>query len=659
MGGIATPEEAAKFVPNERSVLDGPAPGPVQTAVDWVKGAPKRVIAAVKGNAAIPDLPEFRSIIGEGLDAGDGRYAQAGSAMALARSPEEQRRVIQKAFPEAVFAHDANGNDVVNIGGKFAYVNKPGFSGQDVGQGIAQTAIAAAPAILGGTVLGKVLGPTIGGAIGEGLGVGGASLAQDALFGATTGDKIKFNTQRAATDAGYGGAFGLAGRALSMPFRRNLPAIDRQNTARGLPSPVTLTTAQATRDPSALAFEAQARAGQAGDPARAALDNAGTAQQAALRGNIPAIQTQLSGQQPLAAGQGAADAQAALLAQRNAMHGDVNAVYDAARNSGRAYVGMGTVDALGQQLQRATRDFDVAGMPAAQRVLSQYTDAAAQFRQGGATGVSVDALERWRSRAVAARQDAQTTPATATAIGRMIDTYDASIDGAFRQALIRGDTATIDSWQNARQLRARFGAIFERDDIVNTLTARMRDGSQRMVVSPDEAVNYIFGRSNVGARAGLERDLNKLRDTLGADSPEWGNIRQEAFLRLLGENNAEAAANNAGRAAFPAAFAGRLAAAERDAPAVMRVLFGPDMPTLTQLAATASNVARSPATVGAGRLDQMLNSLGWLGPGAKGVVQRALKWPIEGVNSVKASTAAAGVIPRRIPGPFGLPVGAP
>src|SRR3546814_8121064 len=61
----------------------------------------------------------------------------------------------------------------------------------------------------------------------------------------------------------------------------------------------------------------------------------------------------------------------------------------------------------------------------------------------------------------------------------------------------------------------------------------MKDGSRRLVVGADEAVNYIFGRGRIGATNGLGRDLRKLREVLGPDSKEWKMVREEAFLRLF------------------------------------------------------------------------------------------------------------------------------
>src|SRR3546814_13939592 len=96
------------------------------------------------------------------------------------------------------------------------------------------------------------------------------------------------------------------------------------------------------------------------------------------------------------------------------------------------------------------------------------------------------------------------------------------MDSQFKNALLSGDEEALNLWRAARTKRAQFGRTFEQDDAVNTLTATMKDGSRRLVVGADEAVNYIFGRGRIGATNGLGRDLRKLREVLGPDSKEIG-----------------------------------------------------------------------------------------------------------------------------------------
>src|SRR3546814_9297225 len=114
----------------------------------------------------------------------------------------------------------------------------------------------------------------------------------------------------------------------------------------------------------------------------------------------------------------------------------------------------------------------------------------------------------------------------------MVRTYDDVMESQFKQALLSGDEEALSLWRAARSKRAQFGRVFEQDDAVNTLTATMKDGSRRLVVGEDEAVNYIFGRGKIGASNGLARDLRKLKQVLGENSPEWKKIREEAILRL-------------------------------------------------------------------------------------------------------------------------------
>ncbi|CAN0442649.1 unnamed protein product, partial [Ectocarpus sp. 13 AM-2016] len=70
----------------------------------------------------------------------------------------------------------------------------------------------------------------------------------------------------------------------------DVAAAARQAEAQTLPSPVTLSGAQASRNPTAMALESEAKKGVLGPENQSLLLDTQAQQQAALRGNIPAIQ---------------------------------------------------------------------------------------------------------------------------------------------------------------------------------------------------------------------------------------------------------------------------------------------------------------------------------------------------------------------------------
>ena len=49
---------------------------------------------------------------------------------------------------------------------------------------------------------------------------------------------------------------------------------------------------------------------------------------------------------------------------------------------------------------------------------------------------------------------------------------------------------------------------------------------------PEEVVNYLFGTAKLGRKKDAARAVAKIRNIVGRDSPEFGSLRQAAFLRL-------------------------------------------------------------------------------------------------------------------------------
>jgi hypothetical protein len=83
--------------------------------------------------------------------------------------------------------------------------------------------------------------------------------------------------------------------------------------------------------------------------------------------------------------------------------------------------------------------------------------------------------------------------------------------------------------------RAAMGKLFEGDDLIEALTERVqRGGGSTLKVDPEEATNYILGRSALGflGKRNLGRDLKRLQGVLGKDSDEWNALRSEAFMRI-------------------------------------------------------------------------------------------------------------------------------
>ncbi|NIA67913.1 hypothetical protein HBA54_04845 [Pelagibius litoralis] len=630
------------------------------------------------------------------------------SGLALARDPQGQINIIREQFPEARFSEDRFGNPIVRIGDERFYVNRSGFSGQDARGLIAEGGILAGTmnpaARAGGVVAGG-----IGRLTGAGAGGFAGSVVQDlAARGAGSGQQVDLGraAMTGATGMGFEGALmalqripglravfgspalyrqgsGLTDRGrnilrdsginpdeISPAMADQLSAIARQTDdvaaaarqaeAQTLPNPVSLTGAQAARNPTAMALEGEAKKGVLGQEAQSLLLDTQAQQQAALRGNIPAIQSRLSGGQAQVAqpGQGAAGVQDSLVAQREAARRGVDQAYDTARAASEtapAFFGGQAVSDLGRTMRQAVQSYDpqqFANMANLLKSFDQITKAAPGTR---VSGVNLNALEAWRRRATTSAGGAASKQ-EAAGIRAMIRQYDDALEGQLKDALLSGDEATIQLWKTARSARSRFGQIFEQDDVVKELTAPMRDGSRRLAVGPDDAVNYVFGRSGIGAKKGLERDLVKLRDTLGPDSAEWNAIREEAFLRLFRNQPSL----EAGGVFNAQAFSKELTKALTDSSAAMRVLFSNQEKALMRtLSRTAINMNTTPAIAananpsGTAFAARLTDAFGPLGRRVQGYVANVLAGSRRGAAMRELTRSTAGNIPR-LPSP-GVP----
>lgn len=121
------------------------------------------------------------------------------------------------------------------------------------------------------------------------------------------------------------------------------------------------------------------------------------------------------------------------------------------------------------------------------------------------------------------------------------------IDEALEQGLLAGDEAVIDAFRTARREYAGFADRFKRKDLVGLLVRRDPGRGNELKVDPSQAVNAIFGTADTGMvkKGDLNRDLTRMRELLGADSPVWNDLRQEAWMKIA--NRAQTGSGPTGR----------------------------------------------------------------------------------------------------------------
>jgi len=251
-------------------------------------------------------------------------------------------------------------------------------------------------------------------------------------------------------------------------------------------------------------------------------------------------------------GQAGAMASERLNAQFDQARAGVRQAYDTARaaNPEQAQLSRDAFPQMVANIREAVRDFHPESVPRVARELASLDRTS--------TPTARDLFDL-RSRLTALR--ASNDPVEATAAARAVNALDAEIGAAVEQGRMTGDPQVVDLWRNAIGARREMGRTFEGGDLVQTLTERSRyGGDMTNAIAPEDASNAILGRNGMPVRSNAVRDLTRLRDQLGADSPEWRGIQREAQARILGRD--------AGSERFGQAWV----AFERDNPELARLL---------------------------------------------------------------------------------------
>lgn len=396
----------------------------------------------------------------------------------------------------------------------------------------------------GQRVQGAVEGGLLGAGIGAAAPVAGAMASpviralQDLL---PAGSKALPAAQEAASALGPGwSGIGADARqsALDAIKRGAHPAdATMMATAKTLPVPVPMSVGQITGEPGQQLAENMALRGARGQDAGIYARDFQMQQQAALRGNVDAIRTGMAGETAPPPGAGGAMVSDALNARYAAAKAGVDAAYDTARAGAPARMPAYDAQALYGNVRSAVADFDPLNIPRVARELGNLQDLT--------TAGDPEATQLFQARTRLSQLRASNDPVERAAAARAVKAFDTTISDHLSDDLFHGDPQTVANWRAAIAQRRGFGQLFQGNDLIQRLTSREPIGGQmQLSVDPHDATNYILGRSGLGfvGRQGLYRDLGRLRDTLGTDSPGWNALRADAFSRIAaaGEGGVEA-----------------------------------------------------------------------------------------------------------------------
>lgn len=299
-----------------------------------------------------------------------------------------------------------------------------------------------------------------------------------------------------------------------------------QAKAAGLPVPVPLTRGQITLSPVQQMEESALAKGVHGEGAAKVMKGQEERVGEALAGNVEAMQQKIAGQ-ALEPGEGPRLAAEALNAQRNAAKAAVDAAYQKARESGTSAM-------LDTATAKAARDEMLGTLRSQYGTGNAIQNVMHEVETFGADGApTVQDMMEFRTRLSNLRSG---TPSVETkAAGDAIKALDAHLSRLLTDDLIIGDPNAVKMWRAAVKSRADFGKLFEGKDAIQALTERaQRGGEMGNKIDPQDAANYLFNRSDLGmiGKKDLTRDVKRIRDVLGPDSPEWAGVRSEVFQRL-------------------------------------------------------------------------------------------------------------------------------
>jgi len=681
-----------QFDSTDRQQATDGGPNFLQRSADWLT-------AGVTGSRTEPSISRTPTNLELPLD----KAAQMTALLATTASDDRLRGGISRIIPEAQFETDDHGNLVViapvtgdsserNQWVRF-YPNPSGLGAADVMQGsgalslggrlaagakllFGASAAASIPAaaVIGGTEAGLVeaissrlsgdrfrvadiplgaAGGAIGGKLGQVLS-GWTSSAPD-LFdasGAFSPAAIRFFTRRGVNVEELGPEVAAQVREAVMrgvdPFQAVAVA-----DAAALPIPVTMTRGQASRSVSHQLLETEAAKGTYGEAARNMMQGAFERQQQQLTANIPAMQDIVAGGAgSVPRGAGASAAQATLAATREAERRAAGELYDRARAAGGAVIRGPYAGEMADSLRASIRDFAPEASPNTNAIVGRIEEELA---------ASGDVTRLFALRAQLNQAGAPGTPdqAAASAVKQRLDDL---LARAVDDALLFGNPEVVTAYAAAIRNYADFASRWKSGGVLDSLTeTTSRDGVNRvLVVAPEDAANYIFGRSANGmiSKTNLIRDLRTLQDTLPPD--QWNALRQEAFLKIFDQSQRSGTGDITGTT-----FSRLWSQFRRENPALLRQLFSEDEQALfSRFAAVAtrvSNTARNNSNTASafmGIAPLIASALGKTTLGRLALTAPLIGAAMRGVKTAQVMGGQSARMTPTITGAFGMGAGA-
>lgn len=309
---------------------------------------------------------------------------------------------------------------------------------------------------------------------------------------------------------------------------------------------------------------------------------------------------------------------------------------------------------------------DIEGIPAISRRLKEIgaivggkskseatgllDEAGNPISSAGGKNITLATADNFRKRITASVIN-NTNKNEVRALSILKDNYDNYFDSLIDKGLVQGDPKVIDQLKGARGLWRDYKTkYYGRDG--KALVGKIVDNNY----TPEQTVNFIIGSSDAGAKKEAAAAVLHLKKILGAESPEFTQLKQLQFTRLFGDNLSSILDGDLTKQISGEKFAKNVDKLLSQNRTLARSLYTPEELDLIKNAArvAAQATARKPGSINYSATtpvllrfaNQMLSKFGPVGQYAAGAVDKATKGVVSAKKEFELSRSFAGEVTR-------------
>jgi hypothetical protein len=296
------------------------------------------------------------------------------------------------------------------------------------------------------------------------------------------------------------------------------------NDVSQLPQEIPLTRANITRDVDDALLESRAAKGNFGGDAQVAMQGFRGVQDDALKANAETLQ----GGAVSAYGEGAEGVIRRVQGESEALKGQAKSLRAKAKN-GNAFVSPESAKALKGTFENILEDEGYirgsTSLPKVSGVLDDLNLLAEKFPEG----VPVNALAQWRRKV--SNLSKGVPDGEKNMLGKLSRSFNEEMVKAIDNSMVQGDEEAIKQWRKSTELFAEWFRTYQGKRGAKKIVAEMVNDD----LTAEAASNKIIGTGKQNAG----KIVAEMKEFLGADSPEFQDLRKEAAFRLMGQRPGE------------------------------------------------------------------------------------------------------------------------